>query len=32
MASGIASVLPNSIATRPLPMYVGEMMVLAEPA
>jgi len=32
IASAIVSVLPESIATRPIPMYLGEMMVLAERA
>lgn len=32
IASAIVSVLPDSIATRPIPMYLGEMMVLAERA
>ena len=31
IASALVGVLPDTLAARPIPMYVGEMMVFAEP-
>ena len=32
VARGAASILPESLRSRPIPMYIGEMMVVARPA